>query len=99
MKKNNSHFYLSKNNLAFVWYSNRFNLISAIFGKDIEGHNCSSMDVPLGGHVAGNLPQQVVMIPSQDLLGDVVALVAWGVVELTTGDVKIPVEIASPGHP
>ena len=56
-------------------------------------------DVPLGGHVAGNLPQQDVMVPSQDLLGDVVALVAWGVVELTTRDVKIPVEIASPGHP
>ena len=48
------------------------------------------MDVPLGDHVTFQLPFKVVMIPPQDLVGDVEALV---VVKLTSRDVEVPVEI------
>ena len=66
------------------------NLISAI-QKEIEGYNCSSVDVPLGDHVAHHLPVQVVVVPPQDLVGDVEAEV---VVKLAAGEVEVPVEIA-----
>ena len=48
------------------------------------------MDVPLGDHVTLQLPFKVVMIPPQDLVGDVEAMV---VVKLTSRDVEISVEI------
>ena len=48
------------------------------------------MDVPLDEHVTLQLPFQVVMIPPQDLVGDVEAVV---VVKLTSRDVEISVEI------
>ena len=73
-----------------------FNLICTILSKDIEGHNSSSMDVPLGDQVAFQLPLQTVVIPPQDVVGDVEVDV---VVELTAGDVEEPIEIASPRHP
>ena len=49
------------------------------------------MDVPLGDHVPGHLPVQVVVVPPQDLVGDVEVVV---VVKLAAGDVEEPVEIA-----
>ena len=54
------------------------------------------MDVPLDEHVTLQLPFQVVMIPPQDLVGDVEAVV---VVKLTSGEVEVPVEIATLCHP
>ena len=54
------------------------------------------MDVPLGDQVAFQLPLQTVVIPPQDVVGDVEVDV---VVELPAGDVEEPVEIASPRHP
>ena len=48
------------------------------------------MDVPLDEHVTLQLPFQVVMIPPQDLVGDVEAVV---VVKLTSRDVEISIEI------
>ena len=54
------------------------------------------MDVPLGDQVPFQLPLQTVVIPPQDVVGDVEVDV---VVELTAGDVEEPVEIASPRHP
>ena len=54
------------------------------------------MDVPLGDQVAFQLPLQTVVIPPQDVVGDVEVDV---VVELAAGDVEEPVEVASPRHP
>ena len=54
------------------------------------------MNVPLGDQVAFQLPLQTVVIPPQDVVGDVEVDV---VVELPAGDVEEPVEVASPRHP
>ena len=64
--------------------------MSTIFRKKIQWYNCSSVDVPLGDHVTFQLPFQIVMIPPQDVLGDVEAVV---VVKLTSRDMEISVEI------
>ena len=82
--------------LHHTYCSIKSNLICTILSKDIEGHNSSSMDVPLGDQVAFQLPLQTVVIPPQDVVGDVEVDV---VVELPAGDVEEPVEIASPRHP
>ena len=71
--------------------SEGFNIIGAILGKEIQRYNCSSVDVPLGDHVTRQLPLQVLVVPLQDLVGDVEAVV---VVKLPSGEVKVPVEIA-----
>ena len=70
--------------------------MSTIFRKLSQWYNCSSVDVPLDEHVTLQLPFQVVMIPPQDLVGDVEAVV---VVKLTSGEVEVPVEIATLCHP
>ena len=54
------------------------------------------MDVPPGDHVTLQLPLQVVVVPPQDLVGDVEAGV---VVKLAPGEVEVPIEIASLRQP
>ena len=49
------------------------------------------MDVPLGDHVTLQLPLQVVVVPPQDLVGDVEVVV---VVKLASGEVEVSIEIA-----